>query len=141
MNYFNRVIPALLILFTSSVCFAEQILHEGEWEMTTKIDMSSMPEGMPSLPDMQHSQCITNDMMVPRQKSHDSESCKMIDQSVSGHTVTWHIRCTNDGITSDMNGTYTYTGETMKGTTIMNTQGMKMVSHITGKRLGPCKSQ
>ena len=145
MFHFCRSIAVLLTLLitslisASAICSAEKILNEGEWDMTTRMEMKGMPAGMPSLPDMHHSQCITNEMMVPRQKSQSDESCKMIDQSVSGHTVTWHMRCTNDGITSEMNGTYTYRGDTMKGTMIMNSQGMKIVSHITGKRIGPCK--
>ena len=137
MNTFNRFIAALLILFTSSACTADPILEEGEWEMTTQMEMSGMPEGMPTMPPMTHRQCLTREMMLPAQAT--DQNCEKIEQSVSGNTVTWSMVCTANGITSEMNGTTTYTGDTMNGTMHILTQGMEMSSQVTGKRLGPCK--
>lgn len=100
--------------------------------------MSGMPEGMPDMPAMTFRQCISKAMMVPSQERHNQD-CEKLQQDVSGDTVTWSMRCTTNGVTSEMNGSSTYTGNTMKGTMHMTSQGMKMTSHVTGKRLGPCK--
>ena len=139
MNTFNKLIPALLILFTSSACSADQILEEDEWEITTQMEMSGMPEGVPALPAMLHRQCLTNDMMVPTQGGQHKRNCEKMEQSMSGNTVTWSMRCAANGVTSEMNGTTTYSGDTMQGTMHMVSQAMEMTSQVTGKRLGPCK--
>jgi hypothetical protein len=138
MKNSSKLFSILLILFTGSACTASPILEDGEWEMTSQMEMSGMPAGMPSMPAMTHRQCITKDMMVPSQE-HQNKDCEKMTQDVSGNTVTWSMRCTTNGQTSEMNGTSTYDGDTMKGTMQMTTQDMKMTSHVTGKRLGPCK--
>lgn len=138
MKSFKTVFPTLLILFTGSACTADPIMDEGEWEMAMQMEMSGMPEGMPPMPAMTFRQCLTNDMMVPSQQ-HSNQDCEKMEQDVSGNTVTWNMRCTTNGVVSEMNGSSTYDGDTMKGTMYMTSQGMKMTSHVTGRRLGPCK--
>ena len=129
----------LPVICLANACSAAQVLEEGEWEMTTQTEMSGMPEGMPALPAAVHRQCLTNDMMVPAQANQGDQGCETIEQSVSGNTVTWRMRCTSNGITSEMNGSNTYSGDTMTGTMHMVSQGITMISHTTGKRIGPCK--
>jgi len=131
-------ITTLLVLFAGSACTASPILEDGEWEMTTQMEMSGMPEGMPQLPAMVHRQCLSNDMMVPTQERRNQD-CEKMEQKVSGNTVTWSMRCTTNGVVSEMNGESTYSGDTMKGTMHMTSQGMEMTSHVTGKRIGSCK--
>ena len=135
----SRFIPALLILFSVTACSSDQIIDEGEWEMTTQMEMSGMPAGMPNMPPMTHRQCLTNDMMVPAQQNQQNNDCEMVEQSVSGNTVSWNMRCNSNGMVSEMSGSSTYTGDTMKGTMHMITRGMEVTSQLTGKRLGPCK--
>ena len=138
MKNFKTTIPALLILFGTTACTASPILEDGEWEMTTQMEMSGIPGGMPPMPPMTHRQCLSNDMMVPTQE-RQNQDCEKMKQDISGNTVTWSMRCTTNGVVSKMNGSSTYSGDTMKGTMHMTTQGMEMTSHVTGKRLGPCK--
>jgi len=137
-NY-HRYLPALLILFSTTACSSDQVLEEGEWEMTTQMEMSGMPAGMPAIPATTYKQCLTNDMMVPAQHNQQNKGCEMLEQTVSGNTVTWSMRCSSNGMVSEMNGSNTYTADSMKGEMQMTSQGMNMVSHTTGKRLGPCK--
>ncbi|GAV20522.1 hypothetical protein MMIC_P1490 [Mariprofundus micogutta] len=141
MQRHHITLLALLILCTGTSCSSDapaRILEEGEWEMTTQMEMSGMPAGMPAMPPMTHRQCLSNDMMVPAQ-TDKHQNCEKIEQLVSGNTVTWSMRCTANGMISEMSGTTTYSGDTMEGSMHMNSQGMTMESHITGKRLGPCK--
>jgi len=136
----NNYLPLLLLLFTFTACSAsDQLLEEGEWEMTTQMEISGMPAGMPTMPATTYKQCLTNDMMVPVQHNQQNKGCEMLEQNVSGNTVTWSMHCESNGMVSEMNGSNTYTGDSMTGEMQMTSQGMNMVSHTTGKRLGPCK--
>ncbi|MDX8403912.1 MAG: DUF3617 family protein [Mariprofundaceae bacterium] len=110
----------------------------GEWEMTSQMKIEGMPAGVPSMPPMTSQQCISKDRMIPSQQGHNQD-CEKIKQHVSGNTITWSMRCTTQDVVSEMNGTSTYTGNTMKGSMHITSQGMKMSSYVTGKRLGPCK--
>jgi len=138
MKHIKTSIPALLILFTTTACTASPILEDGEWEMTTQMQMTGMPAGTPQLPAMLHRQCLSNDMMVPTQE-RQNQDCEKMKQDISGNTVTWSMRCTTNGVVSDMNGTSTYSGDSMEGSMHMITQGMEMSSQVTGERIGPCK--
>ena len=133
----SLLLLANLLLLAGPAFSSDMQLEDGEWEMTTKMTMEGMPAGM-SMPPMTFRQCISKEKMVPSQERHNQD-CEKLEQDVSGSTVTWSMRCTTNGVVSEMNGSSTYTGNTMKGTMHMTSQGMKMTSHVTGKRLGPCK--
>jgi hypothetical protein len=136
MFKFIHFISAALILFATSACSSESVMEEGMWEMTSKMEISGMA-GMPQMPPVTYRQCLTNENMAPAQQQ-PNQNCEMVQQNISGDTVNWKMRCTNSGVTSEMEGTTTYTGDSMEGTMTMNSQGMKMVSHVTGKRVGDC---
>ncbi|ATX81035.1 Protein of unknown function (DUF3617) [Mariprofundus ferrinatatus] len=138
MNHFNALSLTLLVCFSATACSDDQLLEEGEWEMTSQMEMRGMPEGMPAMPPVIYRQCLTNEMMVPTQEQ-GNKSCETVEQTVSGNTVTWHMRCSSQGVPSEMNGSSTYTGDSMQGSMQITTQGMEITSRITGKRLGPCK--
>jgi len=113
-------------------------IEEGEWEMTAQMQVEGAPEKMPAMPPMTSRQCISKDMMIPTQQ-HRNQDCKEIKQSISGDTATWSMRCTTHGVVSKMYGTSTYNGKTMEGTMQVISQGMKITSQVTGKRVGSCK--
>jgi hypothetical protein len=134
MKNFRTLIPALLILFAVTACSSGPNMEDGLWEMTSQMEM----EGMPNMPPMSYRECLSRDNMVPTQKQRNQD-CEQIEQDISGDTITWRMRCTSNGVTSDINGSSTYSGDTMKGTMQMTTQGMQMTNHVTGKRVGSCK--
>ena len=135
MKNFKTLIPTLLILFAVTACSSGPSMEDGLWEMTSTMEMEGMPNGMPP---MTYRLCLTKDNMVPTQQRRNQD-CEKIEQDISGDTVTWRMRCTTNGAVSDMNGSSTYSGDTMKGTMQMTSGSMQMTSRITGKRLGPCK--
>ncbi len=118
---------------------ADPPFQEGEWEVTTSMEMPGMPY---TPPPMTFQQCLTNEDAVP-QKEDPNQECKMLEQKVSGDTLDWNVRCKTSEGTTDAKGKITYTGDSMKGTThITSNQGgqqMNMTSHMQGRRLGPCK--
>ena len=118
-------------------------MHEGLWEITTKMEIEGMPMKMPP---RKHTQCLTNKnmlkTMVPKEQAQEEE-CKITDQKISGNTVTWTMKCSGKDA-MDVTGKTTYHGDTFEGTITMisNDPGegkMKMINHVSGKRLGECK--
>jgi hypothetical protein len=122
--------------------------RDGNWEVTTTMEMPNMPAGM--MPPMKTMQCITkeeaadpNSMVPPRPqrgRGGDSE-CTITDQKVTDNRITFSVKCTGaQPMTGDAE--ITYTGDTYISTMVMNAarggQTMQMTMKSTGKRLGDC---
>jgi Protein of unknown function (DUF3617) len=134
-------IAGIVLLGTSA--FARVDLHEGLWEITTKMEMPGMPMQMPA---RKHTQCLTKknllETMVPKEQTQEEE-CKIIDQKISGNTVTWTMKCSGKDA-MEATGKNTYHGDTFEGTITMISNDpddgkMKIINHISGKRIGECK--
>ena len=116
-------------------------LTEGNWEISTKMEIPGMPFQMPA---QKHNQCITKKEFVPDQ-SDKNRDCKMSDQKVSGNTVSWKMYCKGkDGITEG-EGKITYNGGSYDGQmtakmTPPKGEAMTMKMSFAGKHTGPCKS-
>ena len=118
-------------------------LHEGLWEITTKMEIEGMPMKMPP---RKHTQCLTNKnmlkTMVPKEQAQEEE-CKITDQKISGNTVTWAMKCSGKDA-MDVTGKTTYHGDTFEGTITMISNDpdegkTKIINHVSGKRVGECK--
>ena len=123
--------------------FAEVDLHEGLWEITTKMEMPGMPMQMPA---RKHTQCLTKKnmlkTMVPKEQTQ-KEECKITNTKISGNTVAWVMKCSGEDA-MEVTGKTTYHGDTFNGTITMITNDpeegkMKMIIHISGRRIGECK--
>jgi hypothetical protein len=134
---------AIGIFLWGTSAFAGVNLHEGLWEITTKMEIEGMPMKMPA---RKHTQCLTNKnmlkTMVPKEQAQEEE-CKITDQKISGNTVTWTMKCSGKDA-MDVTGKTTYHGDTFEGTITMISNDpdegkMKMINHISGKRVGECK--
>lgn len=110
-------------------------MQEGLWEITVKMEMPGMPMNMPP---STHSQCITNENLVPRGAQEGGE-CKIVETNVKGDTVTWTMECDTPEGKARATGEITYKGDTFKGTTKMTMQGMEMTQHLSGRRIGNCQ--
>ena len=133
-------IALTILVTTASVSFAgsELNMQEGQWEITTKMEIPSMPMEMPP---MKRTQCLMKKDIVP-QSSQEGQECTISETKVTGNTVTWAMECSGGpGGNTKGNGTITYSGSSMKGTIkITDTQSNReMTSHLTGRRIGDCK--
>lgn len=135
----KKWITVLLVLFGFvSFAFSDSGINmkEGEWEITTKMEMTGIPMQMPPYT---HKQCLTKEDLVPKNTQRNDE-CKIKSVKTSGGTVSWVIECNSPNGTSSGSGKITYSGTTLKGTVKMTMGGnAQMTSHISGKRIGPCK--
>jgi len=131
------------IFLGGTFAFAGVNLHEGLWEITTKIEMSGMPLKMPA---RKHTQCLTKENMLnstETMEQNKKEECKITDTKISGNTVTWVMKCSGEQ-PMEVTGKNTYHGDTFEGTITMisNDQDegkMKMINHVSGRRIGECK--
>lgn len=128
---------ALLIAAFSAAAAAPNI-DAGEWEFETKMNMPGMPQGMPT---QKFRNCMNKDDPVPRgvDPQQGKDTCKTVQQSTRGDTVSWTVRCTHDGQTTETKGQGTYRGNTMQATQTTNMDGQTMTMNISGRRVGPCK--
>ncbi len=114
-------------------------MQEGQWEITTTMEMLGMPE-MPAGKMKPHTMtttaCLTQ--KDPVAKIDEKTNCKMQDLSTVGNTVSWKIVCPE----GTSKGSVTYAGTTYDGImeTNMKMEGKEMTSKMTmkGKYLGPC---
>jgi hypothetical protein len=143
MSHKQKPFAALIIAVTATVLSAVLIssagsgpnMQEGLWEITIKMEMPGMPA---SMPQMTHTQCITNENIVPR-SSQQAEECKITETKVDGDTVTWTMECDSPEGKARATGKITYSGDTFKGTIKMTMQGMETIQHLSGQRIGNCK--
>ncbi len=98
----------LLLVTLSGYATAEPDVHTGLWEITVKSKMQGMPMQVPAIT---HRQCITKEDLVPKSQDPGQE-CTIEDHTVSGNTVTWRIRCVQQGNTMAGQGRITYKRDT-----------------------------
>ena len=116
-------------------------IHEGNWEITSTMEMEGMPAG--GAAPMKYAQCLTSKDAVP--KNPDTiKGCTIKNMKAEGSTVTWTMRCEEQGATIDGSGTVTYSSDTMQGTikmTLNDPEGgkMQMTQRMSGTRIGACK--
>ncbi len=89
-------------------------------------------------PPVVYSSCITKEDFIPEQKM-DKNKCKMLENVVTSDSVAWKIECTESGVTAVTTGKIVYSSTTAKGEIKVVTQGMEMISKLTGKYIGKCK--
>ena len=133
---------ALFAFMTGDGFSAAPNMQDGQWEITTKMEMRGMPAHM-SRP-ITYTHCMTRDNAVPQQREKNKD-CVMKDQKISGNTVSWEMVCKDKrGEVMESSGKITYRGDkfdgTMKATMTGKETGKMVVNYkMNGRRLGPCK--
>ncbi len=132
------IVSVIVLAFVSVSCAGgAPDMKEGRWEISTKTEMPGMPM---SIPTMKHTQCLTKKDLIP-QNNQPGNECKITTTSVAGNTVTWNMQCSGNGADMEGRGSITYSGNSFKGKIeiTMSKTSMKMISHISGHRIGDCK--
>jgi uncharacterized protein DUF3617 len=132
----------LLGLASSPVSAALPNMQEGLWEITTKVEISGLPAG---LPEHTVQDCVTKKDIEEgkmHQPSNSNSKCEVKDYKVEGNKASWKIICSGNNPTTG-SGTVTYSGTSFAGTTKMKTgkngQETEITQTFSGKRLGACK--
>jgi len=146
MNPRRNVAAVAALLCISFVVFAQGGRRDGQWEVTTTMEMPGMPAGMPPITA---TQCITKEQAADPQKAfaqvpqrgNQQNDCKVSDFKSSGNKVTYTVKCTTpQEMSADVEMTYrdnTYDG-VMKMSISRGGQTMDMTMKMAAKRLGDC---
>lgn len=132
------ILTAFSVLFFIRIASAGMDMKDGLWEITTKMEMPGMPMEMPAI---KHTQCLTSKNNVPHNETdkEHNQDCKINHTEIKGNTVTWEAICISEGKPVKSMGTVTYKGNTFKGETKMQMDGMNMIQRMSGQRVGNCK--
>jgi len=135
-------ITSLILFIAISICFAgsEPNIQEGNWEITTKMNIPAM--GM-DIPPMKHTQCLTKKDLIPQNsQSGQGQECTITQNKPAGNTVSWTMQC-DGGHGGNMKGSgeITYNGNSFQGKIELkgDQPNSGTISHISGKRIGDCK--
>lgn len=137
----QTVMSSILIgaIFLFSVVSWAMDFNPGEYEILTKVEMTGMPV---TVPPQTTTECMTEQDLIIKDATF-SENCEIKDVKEVGNTISWKMKCTQDGQTVDSTGQITYAGDSFKGKIIMNmgAQGGNMTATtiLEGKRIGKCQ--
>jgi len=134
------------LTLTSLIAGAAPTANPGQFEVTTSMTMNG-PQGTMNMPATTTKVCIKPEDAGNFQKHFSSgprgqnKDCSVIDQSASGDTVTFHLKC--EGKTpSEVKGTVTYASDGYKGHTDIDATTprgeMHMSNDFSAKRVGGC---
>ncbi|MFW6297138.1 MAG: DUF3617 domain-containing protein [Desulfosalsimonas sp.] len=138
-----------LLIAVASLCYtavsvpvhaAGPNIQEGQWEITTELEMPGMPDNMPQKKST-HKECLNKDNYVPQgqQNSGSGGDCEIKDIRTNGDTVSWTLQCDTGQGKMNGEGSITYSGDSLKGTIKMLMQGMEITQHLQGRRVGACE--
>jgi hypothetical protein len=142
MNVVRRIpitLGSLLMTVYAMTCTAAPDVKPGLWETTVKMEMPGMPM---AIPPTVHRHCVTEQDLVPKPE-RPGEECRIVDQAVSGNTVTWRVGCDTQDMKADGTGEIIYSGDTYRGRIVMHMQqagmgAMTMNQSLEGRWVGPC---
>ena len=131
-------------VFASPMANAEAPkIKPGLWETTINVEMVGAPAGMPTMPAQTERRCVREsdlDEFVPQQGSGD---CDVKKKQKDANTMTWTVKCTQNGMVSTGHGQSTVKGDTNNGFFEITMSGgphgpVTMRSSFTSRRLGGC---
>ena len=113
-------------------------LEPGNYEITSKVEMSGMPGGVPP---QTITQCLTENNPVP-DGSSSAQGCKITEKDIKGNTVTYTMECEQQGMKMKSTGKMVYKGKSFEGTNTIKmgpeAGGMTVTTKITGNWIGKC---
>lgn len=138
--------PTMMLLCAATVAAAAQTMQPGLWETTTEVKSMAMPNMPPGFKhplagrttSMRH--CVRAEDIAKAPESvfqATDGKCRYTQFRMSGGTIDATMQC-QGGMTGRSKGTFTATSYAMSNDVAM-TNGMKMSSKITGRRVGDCK--
>ncbi|HVT03124.1 MAG TPA: DUF3617 family protein [Thermoanaerobaculia bacterium] len=120
---------------------AEGHMREGQWEITTRVEMPGLPV---SIPPITITKCLTKedvndpDKTVPK-GGGKNDACKVSDYKVVGNKISWTLKCDEKSGGMTGSGEMTVKGDSYDGSMKMTMQGQDMSMTFSGKRTGDCK--
>jgi hypothetical protein len=149
-----KPILAFSLLITVCIAASADGFREGQWEISTTMDLPGMPklpEGVQLPPGVKlptrnagftATQCLTRERAAPAANRSDLK-CETVRQTFTGNTYEWTTHCIGtDGAVVDGDGKAIYSGDAM--TSVFRMHGtdrghpVDVTMNSTGKYLGAC---
>ena len=138
LNAVSALFTSLLIM--SNVNAAEMKVKPGQWEFvsTTTMAMMGAPRSHTS------TQCLNESGVSPKTLMKDmAQGCELLDSDTSSNSMSWKVRCQQEGGEMTGEGQVSSTGDTLKGGMNMkmsfNGQAMDMSVEWSGRHIGACQ--
>lgn len=146
----NRYASTAVTIFLALGILALPVAHAdapkmkpGLWETTVTMEMVGAPAGMPAMPPQTERRCVRAsdlDEFVPQSGAGE---CDVKKHRKNASTMTWTVKCNQDGMVSTGHGQSTVSGDTNNGffeiTMTGGQQGpITMKSTFQSRRLGGC---
>ncbi len=133
----SAVVTAVVLLFCINSASAGFDMKVGMWEVTTKWELPGMPKEM-AMPGVTFNQCLTSENHIP-QNNDQGGGCKITRSQIRGNTVIWEMDCENEGLLMRGTGKVTFSGDIFTGGMTIESNGMNINQHLSGRRTGDCK--
>lgn len=137
----NRTLAAaaLLLAFPLASTGASLDLNPGLWETTTT--RTNPMTGSPVTETT--TECLKEKSFDPREMMKDAQGCELVDENLSGDTLTFAMACNMEGgAKGDIKGRFQTDGQTGNGEMVINMamgqMNLSMDMNWTAKRLGDC---
>jgi len=138
-----QLLLALLLFVTTEGAVAEAEgpdVKEGMWEITSQMEMPGMPM---AVPPVTFKQCFTKQSMKPENILRNN-NCTMQKMDVRSNSVSWQMRCQQQGMQMTGSGNIDYQHTAFSGNFVMqmssaNQASMNMNTKLTGRYIGPCQ--
>lgn len=142
MKNLVKILLAVSGMAVSFGAWPDQLMREGLWEISSRIEAPNMPKGMPGMGETTMKHCyrkedVRDDTKIVPQGQNDP-NCEVKNNKVSGNKVTWEVQC--KGGQGSGSGEMVYHRDSYEGVMKTRHPGMgEMVMHYRGKRIGDCK--
>lgn len=128
----------LAILFTLTIpalSSAAEVMRDGQWELTSTMEMPGMPMEMPPT-KIKH--CFTKeDVSDPKKTINTDKNCKVTEFKLTSSKATWKMKCTGEQ-SGTFSGETTYKKDSYTSNMKMESEGMTIKMQVKGKRIGDC---
>ena len=129
------LVPILSILAIPAICSAADLMREGQWELTSTMEMPGMPM---QIPPTKIKHCYSKeDVKDAKTAVNTDKDCKVTDLKQSGNKVTWKMKCTGEK-SGEFSGDTVFKKDSYVSNMKMSSEGMTMKMQVNAKRLGDC---
>ena len=136
----TRVVASLLLLVANSANAIDMKVKPGKWEFVSTTTMAML--GAPRTHTA--TQCLSESGVSPQTLMKDmAQGCELLDSETTKSSMSWKVKCQQEGGEMTGNGQVSSTGNTLEGGMNMkmsfNGQAMDMSVEWSGKHLGACE--
>lgn len=124
---------ALMVLIPLAAQAEQPTMKPGKWEYNMKMDIPGMPFAMPPVKTQR---CLKQDEIDRGDQYSKDDKCKVTNLKQDASSASYDVAC-KDGAKGHYD--FKYGPDSMTGTGVTETEGQKITSQFTAKRLGDCK--